>query len=207
MGKKAKFHREMQAWNNARSRCCNPKATGYDITGAVGITMCQRWQDSFNAFMEDMGEAPAGTMLGRYDKTSHFTPENCYWQECKERRPRECKVKQGRPSEIYLTAKGKTQSAREWEEQLGIKYTSICYRNHIGWTPEQCLGFEPAPKRRPMGRKSLHMITARGKTQSLRDWARETGLGDYTIYYRMKRGVKGHDILDIPLRSRIREWP
>lgn len=46
-------------WYAMRSRCLNPKATGFKYYGGAGKTACARWRDSFNAFIEDMGPKPS----------------------------------------------------------------------------------------------------------------------------------------------------
>jgi hypothetical protein len=66
------------AYERARSLCYTPSAHGYRKVGGEGIGMCERWSD-FPAFLEDMGERPEGTTLGRWDEEKDFSPENCIW--------------------------------------------------------------------------------------------------------------------------------
>jgi hypothetical protein len=68
-------------WRSMRDRCKNPKNKCYSTYGAIGITVCQRWNDSFEAFYADMGQRPSPRhTLERKDSKIHYCPENCSWE-------------------------------------------------------------------------------------------------------------------------------
>ncbi len=74
------------SWVGIKHLCSNPGATGYEYYGGRGITLSERWRDSFDQFLADMGEKPEGTMLRRIDKDRGFEPENCEWRLMKTNR-------------------------------------------------------------------------------------------------------------------------
>ncbi len=57
---------EYRAWARIKTRCYNPKHTGYKNYGGQGITMCERWRNDFEAFAGDIGAKPSsGYAFGR----------------------------------------------------------------------------------------------------------------------------------------------
>jgi hypothetical protein len=77
---------EYHTWTNMLTRCTNPKTANYLNYGALGVTVCDRWQgkDGFANFLLDMGERPNGTSLSRFADIGNYEPGNVAWHTPKE---------------------------------------------------------------------------------------------------------------------------
>lgn len=75
---------EYNSWTTMKQRCTNPTNPKYQSYGARGITVCERWLNSFENFFADMGHKPSGMTLGRVDNDGDYSPDNCQWETPKQ---------------------------------------------------------------------------------------------------------------------------
>jgi hypothetical protein len=61
-------------------RCYNPRNNHYQYYGARGITVCDEWLNSVEAFARDMGLPPSPRhSLDRINNDLGYYKENCRW--------------------------------------------------------------------------------------------------------------------------------
>lgn len=91
-------------WQSMKARCLYKSVYGYEHYGGRGIKVCERWLESFDNFLTDMGERPEGRTLDRIDVNGDYCKNNCRWSD---------------PS---AQAHGKRKTTRGTSKYLGVKF-------------------------------------------------------------------------------------
>jgi len=122
--KAKQYPREYNTWHSMKQRCGNPNNTNYEHYGGRGITYCDLW-DSFEGFMDDMGERPEGHTLERVDVNGHYCIENCVWLPAVEQ-------SNNTRRNVNITIGDETKNMMEWCNTFNVKYSTAKARRERG---------------------------------------------------------------------------
>lgn len=114
--------KEYFAWARTKAKCTVPTHHRYKIYGGRGIKMCDRWMNSYQNFLDDMGRAPSPKhSLGRIDNDGNYEPSNCRWetqmQQCNNLR-----------KSVRVEHEGQIKTVSEWASFFGLRYSFVYHR-------------------------------------------------------------------------------
>lgn len=116
------------------NRCYNKNDISYSNWGERGVIMCDEWKNDFMTFYEwaiNNGYQDNLT-IDRINVNGNYEPCNCRWTTPKTQA-------NNRRSNVHLTYNGKTQTIKQWAEELNCNYTTILARYHAGWSVKEIL--------------------------------------------------------------------
>jgi len=120
-------------WQRMKQRCDYEGAINYERYGERGISVCDRWANSFENFLDDMGKVPSSEYsIERIDNEGDYTPENCCWATPTEQ------ARNTRRNRM-IEHNGEIHPLVEWSHITGLKRTTIARRLDHGWSAEEAL--------------------------------------------------------------------
>lgn len=118
------YPREYEVWTSIKKRCQNKKSLSYRYYGARGIKICDRWNESFLAFLHDMSPFPNGMQIDRIDNDGDYCKENCRWVTCAENNRNRRSTKLTREDVIEIRSCFH-MSNKETSEKYGIHESHV----------------------------------------------------------------------------------
>lgn len=121
-------------WRSMRARCKYKSVDRFSEYGGRGIKVCERWQNSFANFLEDMGARPENHTIDRIDVNGDYEPSNCRWAKAEvQSNNKRC----SRLIEIY----GKRMSVKQWHKIVShqVESRTIYSRLDAGWTAKEAV--------------------------------------------------------------------
>lgn len=188
-GKEIRIHR---IWEGIKSRC-NPNY-GSKRYGKRGITICEEWDKSFEAFyLWAMENNYNDTLtIERIDIDGSYCPENCKWIPLEE----QCKNK---TTSHRLTFNGETHLLEEWSKIIGIPSSTLEYRLKHNWSIEETL--TKRPNHVPRNPK-YEAFGVKDSIDNLIKQFSPEGLTRNTVYARFVRWNDLEKALTMPLRPK-----
>jgi hypothetical protein len=124
---------EYDIWHGIKLRCYTPTAGSFQNYGARGITVCDRWRNSFEAFIADMGPRPSRRhSIDRIDNSAGYSPDNCRWATRVEQR-------NNTRTNRFVTRNGRTRTLSQWAAEHSKTVNLILDRMGRGWSLELAL--------------------------------------------------------------------
>lgn len=139
---RAKSTPTYRAWSGIVDRCTNSKYRDFPRYGGRGITVCDRWLESFENFLADMGVAPSGMSIERENNDGNYEPGNCKWATRTEQA-------NNRSSNQTINYQGRTFTLAQASREFGISQFTLRSRIfNYGYSVEKALTKPIGPNRR-----------------------------------------------------------
>lgn len=133
---RGRYHRghptTYSTWRAMIYRCENERYRDYPKYGGRGIYVCDRWRESFDAFLGDMGPRPPRMTIDRIDVNGNYEPGNCRWATSKVQ-------SNNRRHHYRLTRSGVTKTLAEWAREAGLQAGTVRRRLRCGWDVDRAL--------------------------------------------------------------------
>jgi hypothetical protein len=105
---------EYKSWSSLKERCLNINNPAYPRYGGRGISVCERWLNSFENFYADMGPKPSPShSIERVENSGNYEPSNCIWATKKKQSQNRRNIKKvidNSTGVIYVTIKEASDS-------------------------------------------------------------------------------------------------
>lgn len=114
-------------WSYMRKRCYNENSSNYCNYGGRGISVCDEWNNSYEAFRDwaiNNGYEDS-LSIDRIDVNGNYEPDNCRWVT-------DAAQANNRRNTVYYTHDGQTRSVSEWASIYGINYKTLLKRIKSG---------------------------------------------------------------------------
>lgn len=112
---------EYVAWSQMKGRCLNKNNLGYKDYGGRGIIVCERWINSFENFLFDVGRRPTSKhSIDRIKVEGNYEPGNVRWGTT---------MQQGgnKRNNRWLEFRGERMILSDWARELNVDHKTLSY--------------------------------------------------------------------------------
>jgi hypothetical protein len=127
---------EYRSWQGIKDRCYNHNCEAFENYGGRGIKVCDRWLESFENFLLDMGPKPTPEhSLDRWpnNETGHYEPGNCRWGN-------DYQQSRNKRNNKWVIYKDERMIVKDFGKIIGIRGSKL-YWHLSRKTPEQVVEF------------------------------------------------------------------
>lgn len=122
---------EYRTWTEIKKRCNSNTRADRQYYSKKGISVCPEWENSYEAFLADMGRKPSPKhTLDRIDNSKGYFRENCRWATM-------AMQTINKTNNRVLSYRGVSKTMREWATDLQVNYFTLRTRLHDGWSIER----------------------------------------------------------------------
>jgi DNA-binding transcriptional ArsR family regulator len=176
---------EFNSWHSMKERCLNSKSTSYKRYGGRGITICDRWINSFENFYADMGPKPSEKYsIERMNNDGNYEPSNCKWAtDAEQAFNKSTTIMVKCPDGEWLLTK-------DAAKKYGLNNHTLYSRMRSGIPLDQKVLDYPAFNDR-------QYYSFNGADKTVQEICDETGISDFNLRYHLRQGKTVQDAIDI----------
>jgi len=173
---------EYRVWLQMRSRYGNPTNSSFERYGGRGIKVCPKWDDSYEAFCQDMGPRPSSDhSIERVNNDLGYAPKNCVWATATEQA-------NNRRTSSFLEFDGRSQTIAQWALELAISPHTLRRRLEQGWSAAAALSARPKKTGKRLSKTQLAELERLILVgQSNGEIAEKLGVSSSAVGYRRKK--------------------
>lgn len=180
-----KLTKEYRAWKAMKARCYSNcyKDKNYQLNN---IQVCDRWKNSFENFLQDMGVSPENHSLDRIDNLGNYEPNNCKWATAKEQTSNRSDFN------LKYTYNGETKILSEWAELYNLDYNNLhkrIFRSNMCF--EEAIVYD-----------NLKLIFYKEEFKTAQEWSKLLNIPLSIIYDRKSKGWTSERMFEQPIGAK-----
>ena len=181
--------KEYRAWSSIKTRCYNSNVKKNKNYHSNKITVCDKWLNSFEAFIDDMGLAPSKKhSIDRIDNSKGYYPDNCRWVT------QDVQTKNRGSFNRLITYNGKTMVLKDWAKELNLEYSGLRKR-----LVDKGMSFEDAINKD----KIYNLVEYKGMKKTLKEWSEYLKIPVKNLYDRRNKGWSVEKMFETPINTKI----
>lgn len=121
-------------WHGMKCRCNTTSSGSYQRYGAIGVKVCDEWNNDFISFYNWAinNGYQEGLTIDRIDSDGDYEPSNCRWVDY-------ASQANNRKTNVRLYYNGESHTIAEWSNLLNISRNVLYNRKKKGWSNEKTL--------------------------------------------------------------------